>query len=388
MIEDIISNERDWGVETGDCRDLLKKIPSESVQCVVTSPPYWGLRDYGVGGQVGSEPTVREYVETMVGIFAEVHRVLRKDGTVWLNMGDTWFGSGGAGGDYAEGGIRENQPHWKQGGLRPPRSSQAPRTKRTTEGFKLKDKMMIPERLAIALWDWGWWMRSDIIWAKPNPYPQSVKDRPSPAHEHIYLLTKSDHYYYDADGIRTPLARPYDESNGTFGPNDWDSYLEQSTPSGGTPKPARSNPYGANKRDVWTIATQKFGGEHYATFPEKLVEPCIIAGSPPSVCSECGTPLERALIVQPEGTLMADVESSTYWEPGCPCGDNDPGHPTRPAVILDPFNGVGTTGLVAHRLERNYYGIEDTPSGSLDCRTLIIGLPTLAAFSGGSAKYY
>ena len=240
---------------TGDVRDMLATLPDGSVHCVVTSPPYWGLRDYGVAGQIGMEPTMGEHIAVMVAVFREVRRVLRKDGTVWLNYGDCCAGGGnGGGGSFAKDGIRTALPGTDK--------NQALRT--GTRGcdaiLKPKDLCMIPNRLAIALQDDGWWVRSEIIWAKPNPMPESVTDRPATAHEKIWLLTKSARYFYDAEAVRRPIA-----------PGSVDRYAQNIDGQEGSRRAnggAKTNgmmkavgePNGANLRNVWTIPTKGFNG--------------------------------------------------------------------------------------------------------------------------------
>ena len=302
---------------TGDVRDMLPTIPAKSVQCVVTSPPYYGLRNYGVDGQIGLESTLTAYIETMVDVFRLVRETLADNGVLWLNIGDSY----------------------------------------ANHGLKPKDLMMVPARLALALQADGWWLRSDVIWQKPNPMPESVTDRPTSAHEHIFLLTKSARYYYNADAIREPLAASSvsrlaqdvesqigsDRANGGAKTNgtmkavvrtDKQSELDKQTYTGLNERyrakmGARVNPdrnddgrsndhqhligHRANARNVWTIATVGFPGAHFATFPPEIPRRCILAGS---------------------------REGDT---------------------ILDPFAGAGTTLLVADRLGRNAIGIELNP---------------------------
>src|SRR5690606_34643417 len=255
-------------------------LPPESVQCVVTSPPYFGLRDYGVEGQIGLEATPEEYVAKLVEVFRGIRPVLRPDGTVWLNLGDSYNGSGGAGGDYNEGGLKEGQPRYPG---------------RRVKGLKPKDLIGIPWRVAFALQADGWYLRSDIIWHKPNPMPESVTDRPTRAHEYIFLLTKSPRYYYDAEAIKEPLAKPEELLRKTptvfGGRNKHEGY--------GTRRHS-GNEYvgtytGRNKRSVWTIAPQPFPEGHFAVFPEKLVEPCILAGTSPKACPKCRAPWKRVV---------------------------------------------------------------------------------------------
>lgn len=282
----------------GDAFMCLYDLPSASVDCAVTSPPYFGLRDYGVDEQIGREECLELYLDKLLLVFDQVHRVLKADGTLWVNMGDSYSTSAKA----------------------------APR-------LKPKDLIGVPWALAFALRDAGWWLRSDIIWAKPNPMPQSVTDRPSSSHEYIFLLSKSERYYYDAASIRensnwvndgTTLAG-WDTSTGEGGHGTvhkkgrsdkqrghgrchagfnerWDSMSRD-----------EQSANGRNKRSVWTVATRPFPEAHFATFPEQLIEPCILAG-----CPEGGT-------------------------------------------VLDPFLGSGTTLAVAKRLGRNGIGIELNP---------------------------
>ena len=197
-----------WEIRKGDAMEVLATMPDASVHCCVTSPPYWGLRNYGVDGAYGLEPTLDEYLDRMVEVFREVRRVLRDDGTLWLNCGDA-YASGGKGfrpgSGRADDLVREDSPRNRNGGLVP-------------DGLKPKDLIGLPWRMAFALQDDGWWLRSDIIWAKPNPMPESVTDRPTSAHEHVFLLTKQARYYYDADAVREPA-----KSATTKAPDGWDT---------------------------------------------------------------------------------------------------------------------------------------------------------------------
>ena len=284
-----------------DARSL--PLANESVHCVVTSPPYWGLRDYDLNGGIGLEPTLDEYIAKMVAVFREVWRVLRKDGSVWLNLGDAYSGSwgnyGGQGdGQRAKATERFDRPAYADNGRRPPQSY-------NNNGLKPKDLIGLPWRVAFALQADGWWLRSDIVWHKPNPMPESVTDRPTRAHEYVFLLAKSGRYFFDADAIREPqtegtIARwrnggrkaPLKKSGGSARQKqDW----HDSTPE-------MILPNGRNARTVWSIATQGFPGAHFATFPEKLVEPCILAGtSERGVCGKCGAPWMRTVVVDDPG---------------------------------------------------------------------------------------
>jgi DNA modification methylase len=284
---------------------------SESVDCIVTSPPYWGLRDYGVAGQIGLERTPEEYVETMRAVFRECWRVLKPRGTCWLNLGDSYAG-GGRGG-YGNGTEKQ---HINKGSL-----IAAPKWSAILH-LKAKDLVGIPWRVAFALQADGWWLRSDIIWAKPNPMPESVRDRPTRAHEYLFLLAKAERYWYDARAIAEPFQYGDHPRNGAPGPpiqapgQPAQSGITKRRRSGNKERilgPGRCRPdshIGAsipwedrsglrNARSVWTVATQPYSGSHFATFPEALVRPCILVG--------------------------------------CPMG----------GIVLDPFGGSGTVGKVA-----------------------------------------
>lgn len=282
----------------GDCIEQLKMLPDDSVHCVVTSPPYWGLRDYGVEGQLGLEPTLTEHIEKMVEVFEEVKRVLRPDGTLWLNYGDTYAANRGGSHQPAEtlAGGKSGKTVAGQNVNRSRKDGHSPSRHPDGHGLKHKDLCMIPNRLAIALQDAGWWVRSEIIWHKPNPMPESCKDRPTSAHEKVWLLSKSARYYYDQCSIRKARTPRYSE-------NGWHHTNLHNVVSG----------EGRNARNVWKIATAGYSEAHFATFPPELAERCIKAG-----CPEGGT-------------------------------------------VLDPFGGAGTTGLVADRLQRKAILIELNP---------------------------
>src|SRR5208337_2965315 len=350
---------------TGDCMDVLPTLPAQSVQCCVTSPPYWGLRDYGTaewkggdagcdhktdkantrsfvngqngGGvnctswttrdatpisgdcpkcgarridrQLGLESTPEEYLAKMVAVFREVWRVLRDDGTLWVDMGDSYAGGGGFSVTAPTTGESKSGKYGltgalKQGGIKP------------TGSLKPKDLCMMPARLAIALQADGWYLRSDIIWHKPNPMPESCTDRPTKSHEFIFLLAKQERYFYDADAIR----EPYNPESVNRYKYSLDGTAPTSKQPGGDDDRRKReahvrdpNPAGRNKRSVWTVATQPYAEAHFATFPEDLIKPCILAGS-------------RA-------------------------GD----------TVLDPFGGSGTTGKVAIELGRKAILIELNP---------------------------
>jgi DNA modification methylase len=282
------------GVGNVICGDALHiPIADNTVQCTVTSPPYYGLRDYGVSGQLGLEQSPEEYVEKMVDVFREVKRVLRDDGTLWLNMGDSYASAWASGRRSVIG-----------------NPSRTNRRINISDGLKEKDLIGTPWRLALALQADGWWLRSDIIWHKPNPMPESVRDRPTKSHEYLFLLTKSARYYYDAEAIK-------EDSVGEWSiESEWRK--QRVMASGGALNGGTGNGTGIhsgrNRRTVWTIPTAPYKGAHFATFPPALVEPCILAGSKP--------------------------------------GD----------MILDPFCGSGTAGYVALRHGRRFVGLELNPA--------------------------
>lgn len=295
-------------VYQGDCLEVMREWPDCSVDCCVTSPPYWGLRDYGNDGQIGLEPSPDEYIAKMVAVFAEVRRVLKPEGTCWLNLGDSYAGVNNQRSGVGE--KRNLSTDKFHGGT-------AHLEQRCTTGnhnLKPKDLCMIPARVALALQADGWWLRSDIIWHKPNPMPESVTDRPTSAHEHIFLLTKSAKYWYDAVAIAEPSEHAGETRTTTA-----KSFAGQATGAG--VKPTGNAKPGSvvhikdtrNARNVWTIATKPYSGAHFAVFPPELPRKCILAG--------------------------------------CPEG----------GVMLDPFFGSGTTGMVAEQLGRKWIGIELNP---------------------------
>ena len=251
-----------WRIIVGDCIESMRTLPAESVHTCVTSPPYFGLRDYGAAGQIGLESTPDEYVAKMVEVFREVRRVLRDDGTVWLNLGDSYANDGKWGGETGG----------KQAYLDDSNRKRVGRGKRTT-GLKAKELVGIPWRVAFALRADGWYLRQDIIWSKPNPMPESVTDRCTKSHEYIFLLAKSRRYYFDHEAIKEPSVR------GAAG-SKFDSGKTAVHQLNRSSKKNHIEDGTRHKRDVWTVTTKPFKGAHFATFPPDLIEPCILAGAP------------------------------------------------------------------------------------------------------------
>jgi len=407
----------------GDCLAVMRGMEAGSVQCCVTSPPYWGLRDYGtakweggdpgcdhkpgrngagradgivddrgqrnrdgvgsmggdcgkcgarrIDGQIGLEPTPDAYVMKTVEVFREVRRVLRDDGTLWLNLGDSY--SGGGRGNYDV--VSENKGNAASRGLGRP----------SPKGLKPKDLVGIPWRVAFALQADGWYLRQDIIWHKPNPMPESVTDRCTKSHEYIFLLSKSARYFYDAEAIKEPAicAGHVLDYTGDQKNNETDDVMQATRPKG------RVIEVGAfrNKRDVWTVATHPYPEAHFATYPPALIRPCILAGtSDKGRCPTCGAPWEREVEkertfesgsgrsgVYPVGKNGAGLQGggetgdirrgpcvhsyTTGWVPSCSCQRGPP----VPCVVLDPFAGAGTTGVVCMETRRDFIGIELNP---------------------------
>ena len=339
---------------TGDCRTTLASLDAESVQMCVTSPPYFGLRDYGHTGQIGLEPTPDAYAAELVAVFREVRRVLRDDGVLWLNLGDSYAAMRDS--KATPDTLRGDSDGTAVAGV----SNRNPANLRAA-GLKHKDLCGIPWRVAFALQADGWYLRSDIIWHKPNPMPESVTDRPTKSHEYLFLLAKSERYYYDADAIAEPAKW-----------ERWGNQTERKSHTGTAGHlggktlaelPIKDT---KNARTVWTIATKPFKGAHFATFPPALIEPCILAGSAKECCAACGAPsvrqVERTAMVidrserthdkgrtRASGTMVSPATSvTTGFAPSCSCNAG-----VVSGTVLDPFGGAGTTGLVADRLGRN-----------------------------------
>lgn len=325
-------------VHIGDALTVLRTLPAESVHCCVTSPPYWGLRDYGVAGQLGLEPTLAEYLQGLVAVFEEVRRVLRPDGTCWVNMGDSYASSSLSNRGRGKATPRRNG----HGKLQSTREASNPCRLPPPAGMKPKDMLGQPWRLAFALQDAGWYLRSEIIWHKPSPMPEAVRDRPTRSHEQLFLLTKRARYFYDAAAIMEPVAGTANPRRAAFDamramnrrrstkadPTQSAAPLPPKEAGRGEQRLRQSLAMGRgagwreapgmlverrNCRSVWRIASAPFKGAHFATYPPALVRPCILAG--------------------------------------CPLG----------GTVLDPFTGSGTTGVVAVQHGRHFVGIELNP---------------------------
>ena len=403
-------------IKIGDCRDKLKELPNNFFHTVITSPPYWGLRDYGTGkwiggdpncshiagksrndadrefgtketltvqyrdvckdcgavrqdNQIGMESSPEEYVRKIVRTFQEIKRVLRDDGTLWLNLGDS-YSSGGRTSTTNQS-VRGDKDY---GVTRPPVSG----------SIKPKDLVGIPWRVALALQEDGWYLRQDIIWHKPNPMPESVKDRCTKAHEYIFLLSKSEQYYYDSEAIKEDCSEDNVKDflnrkiTNNKGKNVEGSYDEVRPDLTRDRKDYMPTDFKRNKRSVWTVPVKPYNEAHFAVFPTSLIEPAILAGCPPKICSECGTPYEREMVTieVPEretrdnmvGVIpkrdktsrmnSKDMKSLVQEDRGftknCSCS----GSQTSAGRVLDPFGGSGTTALVADRHGRDATIIE------------------------------
>ena len=290
-----------YNIITGDCIEGMQTLADNSVHCCVTSPPYWGLRDYGHDGQIGLESTPEVYVSRMVEVFREVRRVLRNDGTLWLNLGDSYIGTG-AKGEYKD----PKHPEGRNAQSGTPKNNKV-------AGLKSKDLVGIPWRVAFALQADGWWLRQDIIWHKPNPMPESVRDRCTKAHEYVFLLTKSSKYWYDAEAVKERSQYFGIDSRSGKGNIRYDGKRTETPNKLSGQQSFVTINQNRNRRSVWTVATNSYSGAHFATMPPDLVEPCIKAG--------------------------------------CPEG----------GIVFDPFTGSGTTGAVALALGRNFIGTELNP---------------------------
>ena len=278
-------------IHIGDCLESLRAMPAESVQTCVTSPPYFGLRDYGMDGQIGLEATPDAFVARLVEVFREVRRVLRDDGTLWLNLGDSYNSIGGvhAGRSDNQSGVGAGSRQWREGAARADgdvRSDGMSRRNRNgthAAGLKPKDLLGIPWRVAFALQADGWYLRQDIIWHKPNPMPESVTDRCTKAHEYVFLLSKSARYYFDSEAIKEPVQSSKGNGKSFRGGGSYtggNSFANSAAKDRATHGNAPNETGLRNRRSVWTVSTAPFKGAHFATFPPDLIEPCVLAGSP------------------------------------------------------------------------------------------------------------
>lgn len=399
----VLSGEERWAVEQGDCLSVLRKLPEGCVHCCVTSPPYYGLRDYGTGRweggdpgcphevrrwegakqtqgaqsghaarrdrldriecgcgavrvdeQIGLEPTPDAYIARLVEVFEEVRRVLRPDGTLWLNLGDAYNGTGTPSPASFRGLQRGNSGSYDYQG-------------RKVRGLKPKDLLMLPARVALALREAGWWLRIDILWCKTAPMPESVTDRPTSAYEHLFLLAKSARYYYDAAAVRVPSQSNHGSGNG-FARHYQRSHEGRWSDLPGQVTPTR------NLWNYWLLNPEPSSLPHYAGFPSELPRRCILAGtSARGVCPACGAPwrdwARRAQSRQgdrleeahgPDGRSGSRYSlrlHTTDWHPACACEAGEP----VPALVLDPFAGTAMTGAVALELGRRFLGIELSP---------------------------
>jgi DNA modification methylase len=395
----------------GDCLETLKSLDEQSINTCVTSPPYWGLRDYGTGEWVGGDPdcphmrttkiskdtatghkamyeqgnvvgdaiykskcpkcgsvrkdkqlgleeTPEEFVENLVRVFKEVKRVLRDDGTVWLNLGDSYYnyrpGKGQALSKQSVSNTDQDLPQ------------DCARRGNKIAGLKEKDLVGIPWRVAFALQADGWYLRQDIIWHKPNPMPESVRDRCTKSHEYIFLLSKNPKYYYDNEAIKEDAKSAGKKSDGFKGRQGGAEYHATSGGIGSEEKIYNKK----NKRSVWTITTKPYKEAHFATFPTELIEPCVLAGCPEKVCVDCGKPYKRVMQkpkqLEIERNKRSGLDDRKVGEvldkynrenppidlglqKQCDCETNE----TKGGTVLDPFGGSGTTGVVASKHNRN-----------------------------------
>lgn len=365
----------------GDSLSVLRTLPDQSVHTCVTSPPYFGLRDYGMNGQIGLEDTPDAFVARLVEVFREVRRVLRDDGTLWVNLGDSYAAN------------RSYQVEQTKGGPKHGVAQAVSGRKQTASeyGLKQKDLIGIPWRVAFALQSDGWYLRQDIIWHKPNPMPESITDRCTKAHEYIFMLSKSPRYFFDSEAIKEEAVyagNQKSEAKGSFGGKRSD---QDSSVIGQSFRHVSAT---RNRRSVWTVTTKPFKGAHFATFPPDLIEPCVLSGAPEKCCSACGAPFEREIEIgepdrehqiacggdalgQYDGKSTKDYAASRAQDasatkarilagmrkrstigftPTCTCGV-----PAIGGTVLDPFFGAGTTGLVSERHGRQWEGIELNP---------------------------
>lgn len=397
-----------WRILEGDCRDRLRELPADSVHCVVTSPPYWALRDYGVEQQIGLEDSVEAWVAEMVAVFEEVRRVLRPDGTLWLNLGDSYSGNPPGNDQPDHSGSAKHGTRGLQGAAR-----RAQRTAPRRSSLPAKNLVGQPWRVAFALQAAGWILRSEIIWHKPTPMPESAVDRPTKAHETVFLLSKRPRYFYDAEAVRekTTGGTRIRRADGSPSPKQEANGAGYNTPGRGMAGNIQLTT--RNARSVWTIKAQPFPEAHFATFPEALPRRCILAGtSAHGCCSACGAPWARVVekgaadaeqqracggdaaggyegeATKDYGAARAQDPSAVKarilagmrerrtvgWEPSCDCAAD-----VVPCTVLDPFAGAGTTLLAAERLGRDSIGVELNPEYAEIARRRIEAADPMAA---------
>ncbi len=461
-LTDPIPGDRTPRVLRGHALDVLRTLPEDSVHCVVTSPPYWGLRAYGTEpqvwggepdhshvwasteaergggsehpggsdssggspgaksheaqggetcacgawrGELGLEPTPEAFVDHLASVFDEVRRVLRADGTLWLNLGDTYA-------THPSGLVGEKR--WRTSTLANrdfTGHEQAGQMDKRAPGLKPKDLVGIPWRVAFELQQRGWWLRSDCVWAKPNPMPESVVDRPTRSHEYVFLLTKSARYFYDSDAVRTPYTcGTMPEIGAKYDGTATKSFRQYRAQDASAAKRSMLRSLekngGANLKSAWWVPTQPYPEAHFATFPEAIPEICIRAGtSARGACIGCGTPWRREIRAEGgtigrdwhpdkslsrgrvQGIVAAGSADGTYrrvdlgFRPGCACGRTE----TLPSLVLDPFAGSGTVLAVARRLGRRSIGIElNREYVKLARQRASADVPDLQAFAGAA----
>ncbi len=365
----------------GDCRDVLATLPAQLVQTIVTSPPYYGLRKYTDDPkEIGQDPTPAAYVAALVAVFAACWRVLRDDGTLWLNLGDSYAMNGTPGmSNLAELGMQYRGGGHKRDDVEKP-------SRRAPSGIPPKNLLGMPWRVAFALQDAGWILRSDIIWNKPNPMPESVRDRPTRAHEYLFLFAKRPRYYYDATAIAEPSIGG--DPRKPYAPGQVDMRGNGHDRNGGSERSSSDAGITRNRRSVWTIATQPYAGAHFATMPEALIEPCILAGSAAQACETCGAAWTRVVehgtperiggnagvsIGHADGPMnrggngqwdeghmpMVRPITTRGFAPRCQCETNTG---AARSIVLDPFGGSGTVARVAERHQRDSILIDLNPA--------------------------
>lgn len=365
-----------WQIITADARVALDELPEQSVHACITSPPYYGLRDYGHDDQIGLEDSPGEYIEHLVEVFAHVHRVLRDDGTLWLNLGDS-YASKSRGSDRGWEASRLSNPGTIQ-------KMQAASLRRNGErhrgkhaGFKEKDLMGIPWLTAFALREWGWYLRQEVIWNKTAPMPESIRDRTTRSHEQIFMFSKRPQYFYDAEALREPDIAGHPQGNNYKRPERL-SYTDASGEVRGS-EVGWEPGGGRNRRSVWTYNPEPYPDAHFAVMPTALATDMVLAATPPAACAACARPYEQTIdrerLLDGETPVegawatrdaprrmpangvghgrISTVTRVDDWKPACSCNAGE-----APAVVLDPFAGAGTTGIAAVTEKRHFVGVE------------------------------